>query len=97
LVRFEHPAPSFHGDWQSWLMHSPFKRDYPRMSNWLRFAIKAQAAVTCKLLLLLLLVIALDIPRAKMERTFNNYIYQFPHALIPPKTKKSISEFVKKF
>ena len=27
LVRFQHPAPSFPGDWQRWLMHSPLKRD----------------------------------------------------------------------
>src|SRR6516225_9756704 len=27
LVRFQHPAPSFKGDWQRWLMRSPLKRD----------------------------------------------------------------------
>src|SRR5215472_7576527 len=27
LVRFQHPAPNFMGDWQRWPMHSPLKRD----------------------------------------------------------------------
>src|SRR5690348_12629899 len=27
LVRFQHPAPSFTGDWQRWLMHSTLNRD----------------------------------------------------------------------